>query len=301
MFVSLSPAQCLQTNSEDGLPFFQGYSGDTGRPNRRIQHQHQAIITSYKFNCCGNVTAWGVDLNPEEELARFTFDFQVWRPSPTVNEDGCYSLVNNFITRSISLTTSPAVSHVARVTPSPEYQLQFQPGDVLGFYVESHGTGSNNDNGVVLLDNGKHNSELVWFARIAEPSQSAGSCPYPVGTNGELITSTNAAPVISISVTSYSCAKSSASAISSVQLPPQQTPIIPIPTTPATPNTDSLIAGVVVAVIIVCIATMIVIVMLAIAFTVKRHNAVKKRLDFTTNADSLALANQVYGKLSYCN
>ena len=245
-----------------------------------------------------------MDLNPEEESARFTFDFQVWRPSPTVNEDGCYSLVNNFITRSISLTTSPAVSHVARVTPPPEYQLQFQPGDVLGFYVESHGTGSDNDNGVVLLGNGSHTSELVWFTRIAQPSQSADSCPYPVGTNGVLKLSTNAAPVISISVTSYSCAESSASVIhttSTVQLPPQQTPTIPIPTTPATPNADGLIAGVVVAVIIVCIAMMIVIAILAIAFTVKRHNAVKKRLNFTTNADSLALANQVYGKLSYCN
>ena len=282
MFVSLSPAQCLQTNSKNGLPFFQGYSGATGEPDRRIQHQHQAIITSYKFNCCGNITAWGVDLNPEEESARFTFDFQVWRPSPTVNEDGCYSLVNNFTVRSTSLAIIPAVSHVARVTPPPKSQLQFQPGDVLGFYVESHGTTSNNDNGVVLLGNRSHTSESVWFASIAQPSQSAGSCPYPVGANGELTSLTNAAPVISISVTSYSCAE------------PQQTPS---PTTPATPNTDSLIAGVVVAVIIVCIAIMIVIAILAIVFTVKRHNAVTKRLHFTTN-DSLALANQVYSKLS---
>ena len=209
-------SSCLQTNSEDGLPFFQGYAGDAGRPGRRIQHQHQAIIPSYKFNCCGNIKEWGVDLNPVEENVTFNFDFQVWRPSPTVNETGCYSLVNNFIVRSISIPIQPESEHVARVTPSPQDRLQFQPRDVLGFYVESDGTSSNNDNGVVLLDNGSHTSELVWFGRIdvtAQPSQS-GSCPYPVGINGVLNSLTRAAPVISVGITTvtYSCFHSTSSA-----------------------------------------------------------------------------------------
>ena len=111
--------------------------------------------------------------------------------------------------RSISIPTSPVNEHVVRVTPLPQDQLQFQPGDVLGFYVESHGL-SNEDNGVVLLNNGSHSSELVWFASIdivAQPPQS-GSCPYPVGINGVLRSSTHAAPVISISMTVYSCSTS---------------------------------------------------------------------------------------------
>ena len=99
----------------------------------------------------------------------------------------------------------------------PEYQLQFQPGDVLGFYVESHGDedNSNYDNGVVVLNTNDHFSELVWFASVditaVQPSQS-GSCPYPVGTNGVLNSSTHAAPVISISMTTYACSPSSSTA-----------------------------------------------------------------------------------------
>ena len=203
----LAQNSCLQTNSGVGLPFFQGYTGNAAMPARRIQHRHQAIIPSYKFNCCGNITEWGVDLSPAEENVTFDFDFQVWRPSPRVNETGCYSLVNSFIVESISISTEPVTDHVARVTPSPQDQLQFQPGDVLGFYVESNGTTTNIDNGVVLLNNGSHNNEVVWFGSVdttTQPAQS-GSCPYPVGTTGLLNSLTRAAPVISIRIATYSC------------------------------------------------------------------------------------------------
>ena len=212
--IGQTQSTCLQTNNENGLPTFQGYGyrrGEPGAPERRIHHQHQAIIPSYRFNCCGNITEWGVDLNPAIARITFNFDFQVWRPSPTVNETGCYSLVNKFVVRSISLPTSPMISHVARVTPSPQYQLKFQPGDVLGFYVESHGegsqTGGDDNNGVVLLNSTGYTSELVWHGHITaqlQPSRSV-SCPYPVGTNGVLNSSTRAAPVISISITTHSC------------------------------------------------------------------------------------------------
>ena len=150
-----------------------------------------------------------MDLNPFGYSVTFDLDFQVWRPSPTVGETGCYSLVNNFAINETSLPSGPEIDHVARVTPPPQNQLQFQPEDVLGFYVESHGTGDVlNDNGVVLLSHANYSSELVWFASVditaTQPSQS-GSCPYPVGTSGILSSSTRAAPVISISVTTYPC------------------------------------------------------------------------------------------------
>lgn len=157
--------------------------------------------------CCGNITEWGVDLSPFQENATFDFDFQVWRPSLTVDETGCYSLVNKFIATSLSLPDLPASDHVAKVTPLPQDQLQFQPGDVLGFYVVSHDTKSDGDNGVVLLSNGSHARELVWYASIdatAQPSQS-GSCPYPVGINRVLDSLTRAAPVISVSLATYCC------------------------------------------------------------------------------------------------
>ena len=203
---------CLQTNGSE-LPVFQGYGdggGQAGGSDRRIHHQHQAIIPSYKFNCCGNITEWGVDLNPDGTNAKFDFILQVWRPSSIVNISGCYSLVDDFISREITVEDNPANERVARVTPSPQNQLQFQIGDVLGFYVESSGARSDSDNGVVVLNDHNHTSELVWHASVnipVQPSQT-GSCPYPVGTNGVLNTSTHAAPVISISMTTYSCSPS---------------------------------------------------------------------------------------------
>ena len=167
-------------------------------------------------------------MNPADTSANFDIDFQVWRPSPTVNETGCYSLVGNYIVRSIAITGTPEINHVAKVTPSPQDQLQFQPGDVLGFYVESHGTSSDFDNGVVLLNNGSHTNELVYFASIdatAQTSQS-GSCPYPVGSSRALNSTTRAAPVISISTTMYDCSILSTSTRSSSQSgsPTQPTP-----------------------------------------------------------------------------
>ena len=214
---------CLLTNNGNGLPFFQGYSGNAGRPERRIQHQHQAIIPSYRFNCYGNITEWGVDVNPAEIGALFDFDLQVWRPSPTVDETGCYSLVDNYIIISTSIPPIPEIEHVARVTPLPQDQLQFQPGDVLGFYVESHGTFTDYNNGVVLLNNASYTSELAWHASITALTSQSGSCPYPVGPTGVLNLLTRAAPVISISVTTYSCSSPSTCTNSSPsQSPPPQ-------------------------------------------------------------------------------
>ena len=130
----------------------------------------------------------------------YTLDFQVWRPSPTVNDStgtGCYSLVGNNRFTSISLSGG-----VARVTPSPQDYIQFQPNDVLGFYVESANlVTARPPNGLVLqIHPARFTSEVVWHASIP-PSIAASlneDCPYSVGNNGILSTLTHAAPVISI-------------------------------------------------------------------------------------------------------
>ena len=80
------------------------------------------------------------------EQGMYTLDLQVWRPSPTVDNPtgaGCYSLVGNNRFTSISLSGERAI-----VTPSPQDYIQFQPGDVLGFYVEE---ARRSDDGVVIL------------------------------------------------------------------------------------------------------------------------------------------------------
>ena len=104
--------------------------------DNRITVGHQAIIPSYEFVCdqmCGNITEWGVDVAPGGRMHQmvYTLDLQVWKPSPTVDDSsgtGCYSLVGNNRFTSISLGDD----QVARVSPSPQDYIQFQPGDVLG-------------------------------------------------------------------------------------------------------------------------------------------------------------------------
>ena len=93
----------------------------------------------------------------------YTLDLQVWRPSPTTVDDstgsGQYILVGNNRFTSISLSGG-----VAQVTPSPRDQIQFQSGDVLGFFVEES---RNDDRGVNVVTTAEFTSETVWYASVA--------------------------------------------------------------------------------------------------------------------------------------
>ena len=191
---------CAQTNNENGLPEFMNYGN---RLPRLVLHQ-QAIIPDYKLDCCGNITEWGVDVHPGGQGAteRYSLNLQVWRPSPTVDDStgtGCYSLVGNN-----RFTSIPLRNLVAQVTPSPQDYIQFQPGDVLGVYVEE---AREDDDGVVVLTSYESYDEstdftsdpVVWYASIAPTMATSqnGDCPYSVGSNGQLNTSVQGAPVIS--------------------------------------------------------------------------------------------------------
>ena len=215
---------CLQTGNGNSLPNFTDYGGGGGGPrggggdgdrspgrggrggpgggNNRILRHNQAIITSYKFDCdqiCGNITVWGVGVYPGGSGYQntYTLNLQVWRPSPTVDDStgtGQYSLVGNNKFSNISLVLSTGL--VARVTPSPQDYVQFQPGDVLGFYVEEARYGVD---GVVVLTNPSiFASEVVWYASI-DPAMATSQSVYSVGNSGEVNSLTRAAPVISIS------------------------------------------------------------------------------------------------------
>ena len=164
-----------------------------------IPELHQAIIPSYRFTCCGNITEWGVDVHPggfgHDRI--YTLDLQVWRPSPTVQTTGCYSLVGNNRFTSISLA-----NQVAIVTPLSRSRIEFQPGDVLGFMLENI---DGSDGGVVLLSDsleqvdGGYETEEIWYADFSNPVFNNNECQLAVGTGRLLNTRTNAAPVISIS------------------------------------------------------------------------------------------------------
>ena len=171
--------------NRNDLPTFQDYGGGEGR----ISRYHQAIIPTYEFQYCGEITEWGVDVDRGgvEDNREYTLDLQVWRPSPTSSQG--YNLVGNNRFTSISLSGG-----VAEVTPSPQDRIQFRPRDVLGFYVEE--ARDDNDRGVVVLTTESYTSETVWLASTSP--QNAESCPVSIGSGGALNTLLRGAPVISI-------------------------------------------------------------------------------------------------------
>ena len=121
----------MNVGNRNDLPSFQNY-GNNGVT--RITHYHQAIIPSYEFKCCGNVTEWGVDVQQDgrDDDMRYTLDLQVWRPSPTTVDgstgSGQYILVGNNRFTKISVS-----DNVGEVSVKAQDQAQFRPGDVLGF------------------------------------------------------------------------------------------------------------------------------------------------------------------------
>ena len=136
----------------------------------------------------------------------YILDLQVWRPSPTVQSDGSYSLVGNNRFNSVSLSEG-----VVKVTPLPQDQIRFSPGDVLGFYVESSRITNSETRGVVTLNDfevvgdGGFETEEVWYAKLTNTTLLDVDRPASinVGPNGTLNTFTNAAPVISVSLSKY--------------------------------------------------------------------------------------------------
>ena len=131
----------------------------------------------------------------------YSIDFQVWRPSPTVDRStgtGCYSLIGDNRFASASLEDGILV-----VTPSPQDYIMFQPRDVLGFYIRSASIRPSGDvpNGLVVQTSPtRFTSELVWYASISPNIRVLrfDDCLYSVGHRGNLISSTHAAPVISV-------------------------------------------------------------------------------------------------------
>lgn len=101
----------------------------------------QAIITSYKFSCHGNISAWHAYLHQTSDgtnSKHYTIQFQVWRPSSAVAVDGCYGLVGENSFEDITATSDGLVSQ----TPEPSSIIGVSPGDVIGYYMFALG---NND------------------------------------------------------------------------------------------------------------------------------------------------------------
>ena len=182
---------CLQ----EAVPF---RDLDQGKDTERIPNGRQAI-TSYQFQCCGDITAWQTYVEPagrNHHDGVYTIHFQVWRPSPAVDSDGtgCYSLVgeNRFV--DITFNSDEPISE----TPDHTSTISVQPGDVVGYYVV---TMKGDDDGIQLDDT--TDTVTVYYNDNNQKNPielGPDSCQVSVGLGGQLISSTIAAPLISIDI-----------------------------------------------------------------------------------------------------
>ncbi len=196
----------MATNGDRDLPNFVRPGGG-GEPRFR-ENPIQAIITSYRFDCCGVVTEWRALVEGSGGghfyNQPYTMSFQVWRPnSPSpVNTDGCYTMQGTNHFPSI-LLADPGSDDRGILTgvPLESERIEVQPGYVVGFYLESS---IRDDDGIQFagdFDNTSlYTDETVWFATGSLTPRPDAACMYPVGTSGLLSSSTNLAPLITATV-----------------------------------------------------------------------------------------------------
>ena len=190
--------------------------------------QHQAIIPSYKLNCtgmCGSIISWEIyyyaEDNDEKRRRRRSessrglrnvpaggppvvnappLGLQVWRPVPPINDStgaGCYILIGSQGISSNLCDESDDEGQLTLRPPSESDNIPFQPGDVLGFYVNIPGC-NGNDGSEVEYDGirirGAPGNKIAWYA----PRQTMETV-YLIGDDGDLNYSSSVIPAISIS------------------------------------------------------------------------------------------------------
>ena len=186
-FVVFKGQQCfLASNGTRPLPPFERPSDDEFR---FTINPIQAIITSYRFNCCGVVTGWRafVEKSRHNTSGIHSISFQVWRPNTNVS--GCYYLVddNSFLTNSQDF--DEATRGLISASPSLSERIEVQPGDVVGFNYMSRQSGKD---GILFSDNDSYREESVWFETGQGVETNQTICPV-----GRF---TNLAPLITVTV-----------------------------------------------------------------------------------------------------
>ena len=194
----------------------------------------QAIVPTYTFQCSGRVTEWRACVEPgDNENEQYYIQFQVWRPT-NINE--CYELVGYNIPlddareeeRDISdsdiiieaegflsprKVDSDDPLHRCVVLPVREsQQIEFQSGDVIGYYVDYYKKRDNMVKGGIQWIEGIIDADVFYRYAIqrddlksqyAIGERTPNECGFQVlGDNisSSLSSSMNRAPVISLSI-----------------------------------------------------------------------------------------------------
>ena len=176
----------------------------------------QAIVPAYTFQCSGRVTEWRACVQPGGMASeQYYIQFQVWR---STGIEGCYDLVGSNSPLddedSEDFHSPPGDSddplHRCVVLPVREsQQIEFQSGDVIGYYVDHFKRGDDQNNGGIQWI---ENDDVVVYYRDNLPREdiksqydisiSASVCGFPTETNDlySLSTVASSAPIISLSI-----------------------------------------------------------------------------------------------------
>ena len=206
-----------QQCSVDRLPVFEDISSRDSPDNDRFQ----AIVPAYTFQCSGRVTEWKACVDPGgNSNEQYYIQFQVWR-STGIN--GCYELVGYNTPLddedAENLLSPPGdgsdpLDHCVVLPVRENRQIEFQSGDVIGYYVDHFKDGQDEDNGAIEWIKDEDSQVVVHYRsnlprediksqyaiRIANIDPSV--CGFPTETSElqSLSETANSAPIISLSI-----------------------------------------------------------------------------------------------------
>ena len=228
-----------QQCSVDNLPEF----GTTDGRDRPDTDRFQAIVPAYTFQCTGRVTEWRACVSPGGSAShQYYIQFQVWRPTAN-GVDGCYELVDYNIPlddvwqEEMTISDSTSIIEAEGFLSSPgdngplsycvvlpvreSQQIEVQPGDVVGYYVDRFRDGVDRTDGgiqwisstvgtVYYRDDIPRVDIKTQYALDINPT----ACGFQVSSTGNsyyLSQSAVSAPIISLSFSEsnafpiYSC------------------------------------------------------------------------------------------------
>ena len=178
----------MPANPDNNIPF--GDVQDIGE-SIRLPTGLQVIIESYRFQCHGQITRWQTYVAPSGPLYQngvYSIILQVWRPT----WDGCYMQEAYDSYENIILNSSEG-DLVNRTVNLSSTALSVQPGDVLGYYVETRG--GRLEEGILLERRENGAGENVWYHN-GPLKYSPLQCPFPAWITRNF----RAAPVFTIDI-----------------------------------------------------------------------------------------------------
>ena len=180
----------------------------------------QAIVPALNFTCTGRVTEWSACVEPggNSVKERYYIQFQVWR---STGVQGCYTLVGSNappLGEGGAVDVSQLLAPIGRCVVLPvaeNEQIEFQPGDVIGYYADRHKSNGDNpeDGGVQWIEDNNvvvyhivdvPLSDLKTKYAISPLGADPATCVFNIATSTstlhDLSIVTSGAPIITVTL-----------------------------------------------------------------------------------------------------